>query len=84
MAVDIVGPLTESHNGKSYIMLVGDYFSHWMEASPILNQEATTVAETLIDEVFLQFSIPEQLHSDEGCQFESKLISEIYTLPSTE
>ena len=77
MAVDIVGPLPESDRGNSYIMVVGDYFTRWMEAFPIPNQEAATVAEKLIDEVFLRFSIPEQLHSDQGHQFESKLIAEV-------
>ena len=80
MAVDIVGPLPESDRGNSYIMVVGDYFTRWMEAFPIPNQEAATVAEKLIDEVFLRFSISEQLHSDQGRQFESKLIAEVCRL----
>jgi len=66
MAVDIVGPLPESDNGNSYIMVVGDYFSCWMEAVPIPNQEVSTVADKLMDEVFMRFSTPEQLHSDQG------------------
>jgi len=77
MAVDILGPLPESATGNFYIMVVGDYFTHWMEAFAIPNQEATTVAEKLVEEVFMRFSIPEQLHSDQGHQFESKLLSEI-------
>ena len=80
MPVDLVGPLTESYRGNSYIMVVGDYFTRWMEAFLIPNQEATTVAEKLIDEVFLRFSIPKQLHSDQGRQFESKLMAEVYRL----
>ena len=63
--------------GNSYNMVVGDYFSHWMEATPIPNQETSTVAEKLVDEVFLRFSAPEQLHSDQGRQFESQLVSEV-------
>ena len=80
MAVDLVGPLPESDKGNCYIMVVGDYFSHWMEAIPILNQEASTVAERLIDEVFMGFSAPEQLHSDQGRQFESHLLSKVCKL----
>ena len=53
MAVDIVGPLPESDHGNSYIMVVGDYFSQWMEAVPIPNQEASIIADKLVDEVFL-------------------------------
>ena len=80
MAVDLVGPFPESESGNSYIMVVGDYFSRWMEAFPIPNQEATTVADKLVDEVFLRYSAPEQLHSDQGRQFESRLITEICKL----
>ena len=51
-----------------------------MEAIPIRNQEATTVAEKLVDEIFLRFSIPEQLHTDQGRQFESQLMTEVCKL----
>ena len=61
-------------------MVIGDYFSRWMEAFPIPNQEASTVADNLVDEVFLRYSAPEQLHSDQGRQFESHLMTEICKL----
>ena len=32
VAIDIVGPLPESDAENSYILVVGDYFTHWMEA----------------------------------------------------
>ena len=80
MAVDLVGPLPESDSGNVYIMVVGDYFSHWMKAIPVPNQEAHTVAEKLVDEVFLRFSAPEQLHSNQGRQFELQLLSEVCKL----
>ena len=77
MAVDLGGPLPESDKGNCYIMVVGDYVSRWMEAIPIPNQEASTMANRLIDEVFMRFSAPEQLHSDQGRQFESQLLNEV-------
>jgi len=80
MAVDLVGPFPESDSGNSYIMVVADYFSRWMEAFPIPNQEASTVAEKLVDEIFLRFSAPEQLHSDQGRQFKSQLMAEVCKL----
>ena len=48
-----------------------------MEAISIPNQEACTVASRLVDEVFMQFSVPEQLHSDQRQQFESQILNEI-------
>ena len=80
VATDLVGPLPESESGNRYILVVADYFTRWVEAFPLPNQEAETVATKLVDEVFLRFSIPEQLHSDQGRQFESHLIKEICKL----
>ena len=48
-----------------------------MEAYAIPNQEAITVAKTLTDNMFCRFSLPSQLHSDMGAQFESELIKEL-------
>ena len=77
VAVDILGPLMESVAGKSYILVAGDYFTKWMEAYAIPNQEAVTVARKLVDQTFCRFSPPEQLHSDQGKQFESAVLHEV-------
>ena len=76
VAADILGPFPESDAGNMYILVAGDYFTRWMEVYPIPNQEAVTVARKLTDEFFFQFSPPEQLHTDHGRQFESKLVAE--------
>ena len=39
--------------------------------------EAITVARKLTNEMFCRFSSPDQLHSDQGRQFESELLKEI-------
>ena len=41
-AMDILGPLNKTR-GNNYILLVGDYFTKWIEAYPIPNQEANRV-----------------------------------------
>ena len=84
VAVDILGPLPESPAGNKYILVTGDYFTRWMEAYPIPNQEATTVATKLIDELFCRFSIPDCLHSDQGRQFESEIIAHVCKLLNIE
>ena len=77
VAVDITGPFPDSDAGNRYILVVGDYFTKWVEAYAIPDQEARTVANKLVDEFFCRYSPPEQLHSDQGKQFESKLMKEI-------
>ena len=78
--MDLTGPFPESPEGNRYILVVGDYFTKWMEAYTLPDQEATTVEKKLVDEFFCRFSIPEQLPSNQGKQFESKLISTICKL----
>ena len=80
LAVDILGPLPVTEKGNKYILVVSDYFTRWVEAYPMPNQEASTVAQKLVDEFFCRFSCPTQLHSDQGRQFESSLIQEVCKL----
>ena len=80
VATDILGPFPESESGNLYILVATDYFTRWAEAYPIPNQEATTVAKKLTNEMFLRFSPPEQLHCDQGRQFESRLLAEVCKL----
>jgi hypothetical protein len=80
VGVDIMGPLPESEAGNSYVLVASDYFTKWVEVYAIPNQEAITVAKKLTDEMFCRFSPPEQLHSDQGRQFESDLMKEICNL----
>jgi len=80
VAVDILGPLVKSEGGNSYILVIGDHFTKWMEVYTIPNQEAVTVARKLVDQFFCHFSAPEQLHSDQGKQFESTVMQEVCRL----
>ena len=63
-----MGPLLESQ-GLNYILLIGDHVSKWYEAIPHQNQEATTVAKALIDNLISCFDCPANLHSDKGSNF---------------
>lgn len=80
VAMDLTGPFSESPEGNRYILVAGDYFTKWMEVYALPDQEATTVAKKLVEEFFWHFSVPDQLHSDQGKQFESHLISSICEL----
>jgi len=77
MAMDILGPFSESERGNLYILVVADLFTRWMEAFAIPNQEASTVANVFVDEIFMLYAVPKQLHSDQGSQFESLLMLEV-------
>ena len=76
VAVDIAGQFLKPIQENSFILVVSDYSTRWVEAYSIPNQKAATVACKLMDEFFLHFSPTEQLNSDEGCNFESELLAE--------
>ena len=74
-------PLPQGRLRTLYILVASDYFTRWVEAYAIPHQEAVTVATKLVDEFFCRFSIPLQLHSDQGQQFESDVMKEVCQLP---
>jgi hypothetical protein len=48
VAMDIAGPFPQRDRGNRYLLIAMDYFTKWPEVYPISNQEASTVADTLV------------------------------------
>ena len=71
VAMDIMGPLPRSTSGNKYILVIGDYFTKWIEAFPIPNQEAKTVADILTLQFVARYGAPIEIHTDQGRNFES-------------
>jgi transposase InsO family protein len=57
-----------------------DYFSKWPEVYALPNQEATTVADVLVEQWVSRFGVPMELHSDQGRNFESHVFREVCKL----
>ena len=77
VAIDLLGPLPKSDSGNLWVLVVGDYCTKWIEAYPLPDATATTVALKLVNEFVCRFGVPQELHSDQGTNFESKVFSEI-------
>ncbi|CAC5421299.1 unnamed protein product [Mytilus coruscus] len=80
ITVDMLGPLPRTYKGNRYLMVVGDYFSKWADAIPIRDQEATTVANKLVERVITILGVPKEIHSDQGANFESNVFREMCKL----
>ena len=80
IAVDILGELPVTERGNKYVLVVSDYFTKWTESYSMCNMEAATVAKLLVEQLFSRFGIPDQIHLDQGRQFESKLFAEMCEL----
>lgn len=59
------------------ILVITDHFTKYAVAIPTSNQKARTVAKCLWDNFIVHYGIPEKLHSDQGPDFESRLIREL-------
>ena len=60
-------------------MVIIDHFSKWVELFPMKNQEAITVAKCIM-EVIYKHGVPLKILTDQGVNFQSKLMGELYAL----
>lgn len=51
IALDILGPLPRTKQGNKSLLVIGDYFSKWLDAIPLRNQEAPTIAKKLVERI---------------------------------
>lgn len=77
VGVDILGPFPTTDLGNRYVLVAMDYFTKWPEAYAVPDQSATTTAEWLVSEMFCRFGAPEELHSDQGRNFEAEVFAEV-------
>merc|ERR1711893_323270 len=80
VAMDVLGPLPATPGGNKFILVVMDYYTKWVEMFAMKDQTAETVAAVLVDEVFSRMGCPYELHSDQGSNFKSKVMTEVYRL----
>ena len=80
LSIDLTGPHARSRRGHIYILTCIDPFTKWVEAFPLRNKEAETVARTLVDQVFCRFGVPIALLSDQGKEVDGNIMREICRL----
>ena len=82
IAVDLIGPFKPtSKGGYRYVLTVVDVATRFPEAVPLKNIDTISVAEALVS-IFARVGCPEEILSDQGTQFVSDLMQEIYRLLS--
>ena len=72
------------NGGIEDILVVTDHFTKYAQAYPTKGQQATTVAKVLYDNFFMHYGFPAKLHSDQGRQFEGKVIAALCDLAGIE
>ena len=70
------GKTDKDHN----VLVVTDQFTRFAQAFVTTSQTAQTTAKTLWDKYFVYYGFPEMIISDQGRNFESRVISELCKL----
>ena len=70
--IDILGPIPETNKGNKYVAVVVDMYTKWPEAYALADQEANTVAQTVMDNFVCCFDCPRGILRDQGRKFESR------------
>ena len=77
--MDIVSHLPCSRRGHRYVLVVCDYATRYPEAIAMRTIDAERVAEELV-QMFARVGIPQEILTDQGTNFTSQLLAQVYRL----
>ena len=77
ISIDLITRLPTTKNGNKNILVIIDAFSKFVEAVPLPDQTSKTVGKALVNFI-LTHSVPEQILSDLGGCFVSKMMKTLY------
>lgn len=82
VGIDLIGPISPaSSSGRRFVLTVVDYATRYPEAVALKGITTQEVAEALC-KIFSRVGIPSQIVSDQGSQFVSEVMKEVYRLLS--
>lgn len=77
IAMDIIGPLPKTARGNRFILTICDYATRYPEAIPLPVTDAPRIARELVN-VFARVGVPSEILTDQGSNFMSTLLQEVY------
>ncbi len=79
IGVDVVSPLKRSQSGNRFILVICEYATRYPEAYPLREVTAKQVANALL-RLFTQVGIPKEVLTDQGPNFMSRSLQQVYQL----
>lgn len=67
--MDLFGPLPQGFQKETWIPIVEDGASRWIELFPLTQATGEAYVRTLVNEVIMRFGVPRQIISDNRTQF---------------
>ena len=78
--MDLLDMSITSAKGNRYVLVMVDCFSRWTEACPLPDKTAISVADAFFSNIVCRFGMPSVIHSDQGREFENKVMHELCIL----
>ena len=75
--LDFLGPFPVTKRNNSYILMMVDQFTKWVECIPLSTQTADVTAQAAVNEFFTRFGYPFEIFTDQGPNFDSQLFKEL-------
>ncbi|MCP4115569.1 MAG: transposase family protein, partial [Desulfobacteraceae bacterium] len=66
--------------GYKYLIVFNEYLTKWVEAFPLRNITASTVAQVFVESIICRYGCPRQILTDRGSNFLSNLMAEVYAI----
>jgi transposase InsO family protein len=82
--IDLTGPHPVSRQGHVYIFTAIDAYTRYLVAVPLRNKSAVTVANALVEHVFLPHGAHRSIVSDQGREFCNEVLDEVTRLLGVE
>ena len=74
VAIDILRVPPTSNN--RYLLVLQDYFTKWADAIPLPDQKANRISAEMV-KFFCTYGPPLSIHSDQGCNFEGTIFTQV-------
>ena len=79
MPFDLVGldllKLPKSPRGNQYLCVFTDYLTRWVEAVPLTDKSADSVARAFLEVIFTRHGLPRTILTDQGTEFQERFKS---------
>ena len=80
VAMDSLDMSVTTSRGNRYVLVMVDCFTRWTEAFPLPDKTAQSVADAFFNQVVCRFGMPSVIHSDQGREFENRIMQELCLL----
>ena len=78
LSTALLGPCNITSQVNSHALTAVCNLTGYLMTTPIKDQKTTPVANHLFSDIILKFSFPRILHSDNGTEFKSKLMENLF------